>query len=106
MNAATTSGVTALTLTAGENSPKGLAMVQASLAVYTEVNGNFFGGDTALGIASSTGSAEVVQALLATQTWVNVNIKQHHGKTRLMKASEKGRADVASLLLAAISAQK
>lgn len=101
VNAANKSGVTALMLAAGDNSPKGLTMVRELLAAHADVDGNFLGGDTALGIASSTGNVEVVQALLAAHSWVNVNIQQHDGKTPLMKASARGRADVVRLLLAA-----
>jgi ankyrin repeat protein len=101
VNATATTGVSALVLAARGNSPKSLAMVQALLAAHADVNGNFFGGDTALGVASSTGSVEIVQALLAANPWVNVNVTQRDGKTPLMNASAKGRADVVRLLLAA-----
>jgi ankyrin repeat protein len=101
VNATTGSGVTPLMLAARENSPSSLAMVQALLAAHADVNGTFHGGDTALGVASSTGSVEVVQALLAANSWVDVNIKQHDGKTPLINASANGRADVVRLLLAA-----
>jgi ankyrin repeat protein len=101
VNATDPDGVTALVLVARENSPRSLAMVQALLAAHADVNGTFHGGDTALGAASSTGSAEVVQALLAANSWVDVNIKQRDGRTPLMMAAAKGRADIVRLLLAA-----
>ncbi len=101
VNAATKSGFTALMYAAQDNSPKALEMVRALVAAYADVDGNFLGGDTALGLASSTGSVEAVQALLASKSWVNVNIRQRDGRTPLMKASAKGRADVVRVLLAA-----
>ncbi len=118
VNAMTKAGATALTLVAGESSPRSLAMVQALLAAHADVNGGPAGrstgvlspsspsyaraaGYTALGLAASTGSVEVVQALLAANSWVDVNAKQRDGKTPLTIASAKGRADVVRLLLAA-----
>ena len=92
---------TALMYAAQDNSPKALEMVRALVAAYADVDGNFLGGDTALGLASSTGSVEAVQALLASKSWVNVNSRQRDGRTPLMKASAKGRADVVRVLLAA-----
>ena len=117
VNATTPTGVAALIFAAGDSSPRGLAMVKALLAAGADVNGGFAhevtpratpapklvysGGGTALGVASSTGSVEVVQALLAANSWVDVNIKQPGGNTPLTIAAAKGRADVVRLLLAA-----
>ena len=98
VNATTASGVTALTLAAREESPRNLSMVRALLAAHADVNGTFYGGDTALGVAASTGSIEVVQALLAATFWVDVNVKQKDGKTSLMKAAANGHAEVAEIL--------
>ena len=106
-------------------------MVQALLAAHADVNGAWVGGGTAgvhavtpvsngrnqfsygnagytaLGLAASTGSVEVMQALLAN-AWVDVNAKQRGGNTPLTIASAKGRSDIVRLLLAAkadVSAQ-
>jgi ankyrin repeat protein len=117
VNVTTTAGVTALMLVAEESSPRSLAMVQALLAAGADVNGVSAGrntrvlspgepsygnaaGYTALGLAASTGSIDVVQALLATP-WMDVNAKQRGGNTPLTLASAKGRSDIVRLLLAA-----
>ena len=119
VNVTTKTGITALMLVAEEGSPRSLAMVQELLAARADVNGEWFGGGTAgvnlnpaspsysraagytaLGLAASTGSVEVVRALLA-KSWVDVNAKQHGGNTALTIASAKGRSDVVRLLLAA-----
>ena len=100
-------------------------MVQTLLAAHADINGGcdcvgtfVLGGPaeqgymrangyTALGLAASTGSAEVVQALLDANTQraanplVAVNAKQAGGNTPLTIASAKGRSDVVRLLLAA-----
>lgn len=97
-------------------------MVQALLAAHADINGGCicqagFGpaeqtytratGYTALGLAASTGSADVVQSLLdanaqrAANPSIAVNAKQSGGNTPLTIASAKGRADIARLLLAA-----
>ncbi|MGH9645258.1 MAG: ankyrin repeat domain-containing protein [Bryobacteraceae bacterium] len=126
VNVMTKTGVTALMLAAEEDSPSSLAMVQALLAAHADVNGGGTagpsalspistghpygyagGGYTALGLAASTGSVEVVQALLdanaqrAAHPSVAVNAKQPGGNTPLTIASAKGRSDVVRLLLAA-----
>lgn len=126
VNVMTRSGVTALMLVAEDSSPSSLAMVQALLAAHADVNGGGTagerqgllplsgrnhsyagGGYTALGLAASTGSVEVVQALLdanaqrALNPSLAVNAKQPGGNTALTLASAKGRADVVRLLLAA-----
>ena len=90
VNVTTKAGVTALTLVAEESSPRSLAMVQALLASHADINGGWavgggkaglspaspsYGratGYTALGVAASTGSVEVAQALLGN-SWVDVN---------------------------------
>jgi ankyrin repeat protein len=118
------SGITALKLVVQENSPRGLAMVQALLAAHADVNGGCVCGGTALvpigttrhmgargysalGLAAATGSVEVVQALLdanalrAANASVVVDAKQLGGNTALTLASAKGRSDVVRLLLAA-----
>jgi serine/threonine-protein phosphatase 6 regulatory ankyrin repeat subunit B len=117
INVTTKGGVTALMLVAEESSPRSLAMVQALLAANADVNGGSAGrttrglspaepsysnaaGYTALGLAASTGSVDVVQLLLATP-WVDVNAKQRGGSTALTIASAKGRSDIVRLLLAA-----
>jgi serine/threonine-protein phosphatase 6 regulatory ankyrin repeat subunit B len=118
VNVMTTKGVTALMLVAEESSPRSLAMVQALLAAHADVNGAWIAGGgtarvgpgspsyaraagyTALGLAASTGSVEVVQALVAN-SWVDVNAKQRDGNTPLTIASAKGRSDIVRLLLAA-----
>jgi ankyrin repeat protein len=125
VNVMTKSGVTALMLAAEDSSPRSLDMVRALLAAHADVNGGGTagerqgllpisyglsyagGGYTALGLAASTGSVEIVQALLDTnaQRALNpslaVNAKQPGGNTPLTIASSKGRADVVRLLLAA-----
>jgi ankyrin repeat protein len=128
VNVMTKWGVTALKLVAEENSPRSMAMVQALLAAHADVNGGWVGGGTtglpprleplspsynradgytALGLAASTGSVEVVQALLdanaqrAANPSSVVNAKQPGGNTPLTIASAKGRSDVVLLLLAA-----
>ena len=127
VNVMTNGDVTALMLVAEDNSPRSLAMVQALLAAHADVNGGGTpgvirlspisegaqtfsysrGGYTALGLAVSTGSVEVVQALLdanaqrAAKPLVTVNAKQPGGNTPLTIASAKGRSDVVRLLLAA-----
>ncbi len=124
VNVMTRAGVTALMLVVQENSPRSLAMVQALLAAYADVNGGCVCrptallplgsarhtgavGHTALGLAASTGSVEVVQALLdvnarrAANPSVAVNAKETGGNTPLTIASAKGRSDVVRLLLAA-----
>jgi ankyrin repeat protein len=126
VNVVSKTGVTALMLAAEEGSPRSVAMVQALLAAHADVNGGGTagvttlipvsngrnlsyagGGYTALGLAASTGSVEVVQALLDANTQraahpsSAVNAKQRGGNTPLTIASAKGRADVVSLLLAA-----
>jgi serine/threonine-protein phosphatase 6 regulatory ankyrin repeat subunit B len=124
VNVMSKTGVTALMLVAELNSPRSLAMVQVLLAAHADVNGGGIavqrglsplsdggnyarGGYTALGLAASTGSAEVVQALLdanaqrAAHPSLAVNAKQPGGNTPLAIASTKGRADVVRLLLAA-----
>lgn len=126
VNVTTKTGVTALMLAAQERSPRSLAMVQSLLAAHANVNGGGTGvrglvpiasgrnpnsythtGYTALGLAASTGSIEVVQALLdanaqrAANPSLAVNAKQPGGKTPLTIASAKGRSDVVRLLLAA-----
>ncbi len=117
VNVMTKTGITALMLVAEESSPRSLAMAQALLAAHADVNGGWgaagtgvgnpaspsysrAAGYTALGLAASTGSVEVVQALLAN-SWVDVNAKQRGGNTSLTIASAKGRSDVVRLLLAA-----
>ncbi len=126
VNVTSTTGVTALMLVAEQSSPGSLAMVQALLAAHADVNGGgttrvtalvpvsnprnlgyAAGGYTALGLAASTGSVEVVQALLdanaqrAAAPSVAVNAKQPGGKTPLTIASAKGRSGIVRLLLAA-----
>jgi ankyrin repeat protein len=126
VNVTTKTGVTALMLVAEESGPGSLAMVQALLAAHADVNsggakgvaaltpisdprnlGYAAGGYTPLGLAASTGSVEIVQALLdanaqrAAAPSVAVNAKQPGGKTPLMIASAKGRSDIVRLLLAA-----
>jgi len=116
VNVITKNRVTALKLVAEEGNPRSLAMVQVLLAAHADVNGGWVGGDTlgpaspiytraagytALGLAASTGSVEVVQALLTASSWVDVNAKQHDGNTPLTIASAKGRSDIVRLLLAA-----
>lgn len=127
VNVMSKTGVTALMLVAEESSPRSLEMVQALLAAHADVNGGGIaghtgavslsplsdgrnytrGGYTALGLAASTGSVEVVQALLdanaqrAANPSVAVNAKQPGGNTPLTIASAKGRSDVVRLLLAA-----
>jgi len=127
VNVMSKTGVTALMLVAEESSPRSLAMVQALLAAHADVNGGGIaghtgaislsplsnsgnyarGGYTALGLAASTGSVEVVQALLdanaqrAANPSPAVNAKQPGGNTPLTIASAKGRSDIARLLLAA-----
>jgi ankyrin repeat protein len=134
VNVMTNTGVTALMLAAEESRPKSLSMVQALLAARADVNGGMAtsrvsagppispvstsqhplgyaaAGYTALGLAASTGTAEVVQALLdanaerAANSGLAVNAKQAGGKTPLMIASAKRRADIVRLLLAAKAA--
>ncbi len=126
VNVMAKTGVTPLMLAAEESSPRSLAMVQALLAAHADVNGagtagaralvpvsngrnlSYAGGGyTALGLAASTGSVEVVQALLdanaqrAAHPPSAVNAKQRGGNTPLTLASAKGRSDVVRLLLAA-----
>lgn len=131
VNVMTKTGVTALMLAAQESSPNSLAMVQTLLAAHADVNGGGTaaarqglitltpianggnpqsysrGGYTALGLAASAGSVEIVQALLdanaqrAANPSLAVNAKQPRGSTPLTIASAKGRSDVVRLLLAA-----
>jgi len=124
VNVMTRAGVTALMFAAQENSPRGLEMVQALLAAHADVNGGCVCrttallpigsarhsgavGYTALGLAASRGSVEVVQALLdantqrAANAFVVVDAKQLGGNTPLMLASARGRSDIVRLLLAA-----
>jgi ankyrin repeat protein len=133
VNMMSKTGVTALMLVAEDNSPSSLAMVQTLLAAHADINGGgggtagvrqglsalspvsrspnlhsyAGGGYTALGLAASTGSVEVVQALLdanaqrAAHPSAAVDAKQPGGNTPLTIASAKGRADVVRLLLAA-----
>ena len=130
VNVMTKTGVTALMLVAEESSPSSLAMAQALLAAHADVNGGGTtgarqgvtlsplsnggnphsysrGGYTALGLAVTTGSVEVVQALLdanaqrAANPSVAVNAKQPGGNTPLTIASAKGRSNIVRLLLAA-----
>jgi serine/threonine-protein phosphatase 6 regulatory ankyrin repeat subunit B len=125
VNVTSRAGVTALMLVAQEDSPRSLAMVKSLLAAHADVNGGcdcigafVLGGPaepayaratrhTALGAAASTGSVDVVQALLdansqrAANPSVAVNAKQAGGNTALTIAAAKGRAGVVRLLLAA-----
>ncbi len=117
VNVTTRNAVTALIFAAGQSSPRGLAMVQTLLAAGADVNGGFArevppngnsapsivyaGGGTALGVASSTGSVDIVQALLAANSWVDVNIKQPGGNTPLTLAAANGHLEVVRALLAA-----
>ena len=127
VNAISKTGVTPLLLVAEKNNSEGLALVQMLLAAHADESGGGIapnrgplslaplsdggnysrGGYTALGLAASTGTVEVVQALLDanTQRAANpsfaVNTKQPEGNTPLTLASAKGRADVVRLLLAA-----
>lgn len=127
VNVVSKTGVTALMLVAEENSPRSLGMVQVLLAAHADVNGGGSasralmaplsagaqtqgyarGGYTALGLAASSGSVEVVRALLDTNALraanpsVAINAKQPGGNTPLTIAAAKGRADVVRLLLAA-----
>jgi serine/threonine-protein phosphatase 6 regulatory ankyrin repeat subunit B len=117
-------GVTALMLVVQEDSPRSLAMVQALLAAHADVNGGCVcrttamlplgsarhsgaSGYTALGLAVSLGSVEVVQTLLdanaqrAANASIAVNAKQLGGNTPLTLASARGRSGVVRLLLAA-----
>lgn len=117
-------GVTALKLMVQENSPRSLEMVQALLAAHADINGGCVcrtaamlplgstkhagaWGYTALGLAVSIGSTEVVQALLDANTQhaanpsVAVDAKQTGGNTPLTLASARGRSDAVRLLLAA-----
>jgi serine/threonine-protein phosphatase 6 regulatory ankyrin repeat subunit B len=117
-------GVTALKLVVQENGPRALVVVQALLAAHADVNGGCVcrttallplgsarhmsaQGHTALGLAVSLGSAEVVQALLdanaqrAANPAIAVDAKQLGGNTPLTLASARGRSDVVRLLLAA-----
>ncbi len=124
VNVMTRAGVTALMFAAQENSPRGLEMVQALLAAHADVNGGCVCrtaallpigsarhsgamGYTALGLAVSRGSVEVVQALLeanaqrAANASIAVDAKQSGGDTPLTLAAARGRSDVVRLLLAA-----
>ena len=124
VNVMTKTGVTALMLVAQEDSPRSLAMVQTLLAAHADINGGCVcrgafqpapgspsymrtDGHTALGLAVSTGSVEVVQALLdanaqhAANPSLAVNAKQPGGNTPLTIAAAKGRSGVVRLLLAA-----
>ena len=118
VNVMTKTGVTALML-AVQGGPGSLPIVKALLDAHAYVNAGFrvcrvFGGGatvanansytraaqgTALGVASSTGSVEVVQALLASNG--DVNLKQCDGKAPVTIAASNGRPDIVRLLLAA-----
>jgi ankyrin repeat protein len=124
VNLTSKAGVTALMLVAQESSPRSLAMVQVLLAAHADINGGCAcrgafpfspaevrytraEGRSALGLAVSTGSIEVVQALLdvnarrAVNPSTAVNAKQPGGNTPLGIASANGRSDVVRLLLSA-----
>ena len=100
-------------LTALSNSPpptlESLQAISRQLPLSPISDGGNYsrGGYTALGLAASTGSVEVVQALLDAnvQRSANpssaVNATQPGGNTPLTLASAKGRSDVVRLLLAA-----
>lgn len=109
-------GVTALSL-AVQGGPESLAMVQALLAAgaYVDSRNCSVPDDdnlhpfvssydrakkaTALGVASSLGRVEMVQALLAAKA--NPNLEQCDGKTPLTLALENNRSEVADLLISA-----
>lgn len=122
VNVMTKAGITALMLVAQEDSPRSLAMAQTLLASHADINGgcdcrgtSILGpaepkyvrasGYTALGLAASTGSIGVMQALLDANTQraahpsVALNAKQPGGNTPLTLASAKGRSDIVRLLL-------
>jgi hypothetical protein len=61
----------------------------------------YFYEGTPLGVAATSGSPEIVQALLSTKSYLDVNAEQPGGHTPLTLASMRGRADVVRLLLAA-----
>jgi ankyrin repeat protein len=102
-----TGGVTPLMAAVGKSGPGILELVQAILAAHADVNTRCdyticgTTGNTPLGIAASSGSVDIVQALLASSSFVDVNAKQVDGNTPLIIASAKGRVEVVRLLLAA-----
>jgi len=114
VNLSTTDGVTALTVAV----QRSLATVRQLLAAGANVDFRWCsvtpgrragawvswdpGHATALGIASSLGKADVVQALLNAKA--NVNLAQCDGKTPLMLAVENDHPEVAELLRSAVAA--